>query len=190
MSEENKNCYVIYTSGLGSRAALQVQSLLDRMDYQDVMLWIPTQKSTITKYGKQITNDKALFPSYIFLFGQLDDSKLEQSLIEAKIGRFLHYPGDDQHPAIISKEDVEHLRSLEEVEVEPVPEEITAIEVGNLVEVCVGPFMGIKGIVTRIAGHMVYVETLVFGRSAPVSFNIAHLSKMSEYNSNEKESAQ
>ena len=98
--------------------------------------------------------------------------------MEAKIGRFLKRPGEDM-PAIISEEDMEHVKSLEEnSEVEPIPQEITVVEVGNLVEVCVGPFMGIKGIVTAVKGHDVFVETLVFGRSAPVRFNVAHLSKL------------
>ena len=164
MNEEiRQNCYVIYTSGLGSRAALQVQSLLDRMNYQNVMLWIPTQRSLITKYGKQINNDKPLFPSYIFLFGNLIDSQLEQALMEAKIGRFLHAPGMDQQPAVISEEDIQHLRSLEEIDVEPVPEEITAIEVGNLVEVCVGPFMGIKGIINRFKVIWLLLKQLYLG---------------------------
>lgn len=173
----DKAWYVIYTSGLGSRGVLQVQSLLDRMGY-DGLVWVPTRKTQITRYGKLQENNKPLFPSYVFLQTHIEDSLLEQALMEAKIGRFLHAPGDDQQPTKISDEVMEHVKSLEEMDLEPVPQEITVVEVGNLVEVCVGPFMGIKGIVTKVVGHDVYVETLVFGRSAPVRFNSSHLSKL------------
>jgi len=44
--------------------------------------------------------------------------------------------------------------------------------------------MGIKGIVTGVHGHEVSIETLVFGRSAPIRINSSHLSKVTE-NSNE-----
>jgi transcription antitermination factor NusG len=180
----DKNWYCIYTSGLGSRACLMVQSLLDRMEVE-AMLWVPTQRFTITKHNKQVQNDKPLFPSYIFLNANLVDSRVEQALMEAKIGRFLHAPGEDLLPTKISQEDIEHLKSLEEINVEPVEEEIVAVEVGNLVEVCVGPFMGIKGIIVSVKEHMATIETIVFGRSAPVSVNIAHLSKLTENNSND-----
>jgi len=182
-NELEKCWFVIYTSGLGSRGVLQVQSLLDRLEY-DGMVWVPVQKSIITKYGKSQNTDKPLFPSYVFLHTHIEDSKLEQALIENKIGRFLKYAGDEQHPAVISESDIEHLKSLEEVDVEPVPEEIITVELGNVVEVCVGPFMGIKGIVTGVHGHEVSIETLVFGRSAPIRINSSHLSKVTE-NSNE-----
>lgn len=175
MSE--KNWFIISTQGVGSRGASQTQSLLDRMGYEG-MLFIPTQKSTVVRYGKECPNNRPLFPSYIFIFTSLPDSKLEQALMEAKIGRFLHYAGDEQHPAKIPTEVMEYIKSLEEANVEPVPEEIIHVEIGNLVEVCVGPFMGIKGIITEVKGHDVYVETLVFGRSATVRFNVSHLSKL------------
>lgn len=184
MSE--KEWYIIYTSGLGSRGVLQIQSLLDRMGYFDSLLWVPTIKSTITKYGKQQNSDKPLFPSYVFINTTIDDSKLEQALLEAKIGRFLHTAGNEQHPAVISDDDIEHVRSLEESPIESIPEEIMVVEVGNLVEICVGPLIGIKGIVTKVVNHEVYVETLMFGRSAPVKINIAHLYKLTENGSEEK----
>jgi transcription antitermination factor NusG len=181
----DKSWYVIYTSGAGSRGVMQIQSLLDRMEYEGT-LFVPTIKSTITRYGKPQENNKPLFPSYVFIHTYIEDSRLEQALIEAKIGRFLHAPGDDTHPTKISDVTMEHIKGLEEIGVEDVPEELVAVEVGNLVEVCVGPFMGIKGIVTKVSGHDVYVETLVFGRSAPVRFNASHLSKIG--NNNETDS--
>ena len=182
---ESNNWYIISTQGInGSRSVLQIQSLLDRLDYQ-AMVWTPAVKLTITKYGKQQNTDKPLFPSYVFINTVIDDSKLEQALMEAKIGRFLKLPGEIL-PTKISELDIENIKQLEETSTEPVPEEIIAINVGNLVEVCVGPFRGIKGIVSKIIGHTVYVETLVFGRSAPVNFNITHLSKLTENNPNEE----
>jgi transcription antitermination factor NusG len=183
MSE--KAWYIVSTQGIGARGALQIQSLLDRLEY-DGLLWSPTLKVPILKYGKTQNNDKTLFPSYVFINTVIDDSKLEQALIEAKIGRFLKLPGETL-PTKISEEDIDHIKKLEESDVEPMPEEIISIDIGNLVEICVGPFIGFKGIVTKISGHSASIDTLVFGRSTPVSVNIAHLSKLMETNPNEKE---
>lgn len=186
MSE--KAWYIISTQGIGSRGILQIQSLLDRLEYEG-LTWTPMVKTPILQRGKEQNLDRSLFPSYVFINTVIEDSKLEQALIEAKIGRFLKLPGETL-PTKISTEDIDHIKQLEESNAEPVPEEIIAIDIGNLVEVCVGPMMGIKGIVSRISGHTVSVETLMFGRSAPVSFNIAHLSKLTENNPNEKENTE
>lgn len=181
----DKAWYVVSTQGIGSRGALQIQSLLDRLEYEG-LIWTPTVKVPVTKYGKVQNNDKTLFPSYVFLNAIIEDSRLEQALIEAKIGRFLKLPGEVL-PTKISFEDIEYIKKLEESNVEPVPEEIITIEEGNLVEVCVGPFIGFKGIVMKVSGHSASIDTLIFGRSTPVSVNIAHLSKLTEKNPNEKE---
>jgi transcription antitermination factor NusG len=175
----DKEWYCISMQGIGSRGILQIQSLLDRMEYNG-LLWSPTIKVSITRYGKVQNNDKSLFPSYAFLNSdKIVDSKLEQALMEAKIGRFLKLPGEVL-PSKISDADIEHIKSLEESDVEPMPEEITVVEVGNLVEICVGPFMGFRGIVTGVHGHEVSIETLVFGRGTLVRINSAHLSKLTE----------
>lgn len=184
-----KQWYVIYTSGIGNRAARQIQSLIDRLQL-DCILWVPTQKTKITRYGKEQDNNKPLFPSYVFLYARINDSQLEQALMENKLGKFLKVPGADigsNLPSPISELDIQKVKENEESGADPAPQEIVNIEVGNLVEVCVGPFMGIKGIVTQINGRDVHIETLVFGRSAPVRINSAHLSKLLENGNEEKE---
>jgi transcription antitermination factor NusG len=182
MSE--KAWYIISTQGIGSRGVFQIQAVLDILDYEG-LIWTPTVKVPVTNFGKTINTDKILFPSYVFINTVIDDSRLEQALIEAKIGRFLKLPGEIL-PTKICEEEIEHIKKLEESNVEPVPEEIISIEVGNLVEICVGPFIGFKGIVMKIAGHSASIDTLVFGRSTPVSINIAHLSKLTESNPDEE----
>jgi transcription antitermination factor NusG len=184
MKAQGRQWYIISMQGIGSRGILQIQSLLDRLGYPG-LLWSPSSRSTIIKYGKVVQNDKPLFSSYAFINTEITDSKLEQALMEAKLGHFLKLPGEVM-PTPISLEEIEHIKQLEEINAEPIPQEIVAVEVGNLVEVCVGPFMGIKGIINEIRGHTAVIETIVFGRSAPVSVNIAHLSKLTEGNPNEK----
>jgi len=186
MSE--KNWYVISTQGIGGKGALLIQSLLDRLEYPG-LIWTPSLKSKVVKHGKEVYDNKSLFSGYVFINTEkINDSKLEQALMEAKLGHFLKLPHDETHdlPTPISQEDIEHIKSLEEADVEPIEEEIIDVQVGNLVEVCVGPFMGIKGIIEEIKGRTAVIETIVFGRSAPVSVNIAHLSKLTENIKDEK----
>jgi|ERR1035437_1041905 transcription antitermination factor NusG len=186
MSE--KSWYIISTQGIGSRGVLKVQALLDVLEYEG-MVWTPIVKGPVTTTTKKAKNtDKTLFPSYVFLEAVIDDSKLEQALVEAKIGKFLKLPGEIL-PTKISMEDIDHIKKLEESNVEPVPEEIIDINLGNLVEICVGPLIGFKGIVVKISGHSATIDTLIFGRSTPVCVNIAHLSKLTENNPDEEKKA-
>lgn len=182
MSNE-KAWHIISTQGIGSKGVFQIQAVLDILDYEGT-IWTPMVKVEATTLGRIKSTDKTLFPSYVFLNAVIDDSKLEQALIEAKIGRFLKLPGETL-PTKISDLDIEHIKDLEEANAEPVPEEIIAIDVGNLVEICVGPLVGFKGIVVKVSGHSASIDTLIFGRSTPVSVNIAHLSKLTESNPNE-----
>lgn len=194
MNEENDNFlifdyekpqyYIISTQGLGSRAVIKIQDLLDGLRYPG-QLWVPTVKtaSTMITIKKAKNNGDILFPGYVFIetIIRQNDSTLEQALLETKLGKFLKYPGDD-HPAVIKKTDVELIKKLEDLNVEPVPEEIIDIELGNLVEICVGPLIGFKGIVVKISGHSASIDTLIFGRFTPVSVNISHLTKLSDSN--------
>jgi transcription antitermination factor NusG len=186
----NEKCwYVISIPGIGPKGALQIQSLIDRLEYPGTIIWTPSLKAKVIKHGREVFDNRSLFSGYVFVqTNPIVDSKLEQALMEAKLGHFLKLPHDEAHdlPTPISQEDIEHIKSLEEADVEPIEEEIIDVQVGNLVEVCVGPFMGIKGIINEIKNRTAVIETIVFGRSAPVSVNIAHLSKLTENVKDEK----
>lgn len=180
--------YIISTQGLGSRAVVKIQDLLTSIGYSG-KVWVPAIKAlpTTTSIKKAKANGTTIFPGYVFLETTIDEetgNKLEQALIEAKLGKFLKLPHDEEHdlPTVISKEEIEYIETLQESNVEPVPEEIVDIELGNLVEICVGPLIGFKGIVVKISGHSASIDTLIFGRSTPVSVNIAHLTKLSDSN--------
>lgn len=186
----NEKCwYIVSIPGIGPKGALQIQSLIDRLDYPGTLIWTPSVKARVVKHGKEVNDNRSLFSGYVFLQSNpIIDSKLEQALMEAKLGHFLKLPHDETHdlPTPISQEDIDHIKSLEEENVEPIEEEIIDVQVGNLVEVCVGPFMGIKGIIESLKGRTAVIETIVFGRSAPVSVNINHLSKLTENVKDEK----
>ena len=187
MSE--KCWYIISIPGIGPKGALQIQSLIDRLEYSDTVIWTPSLKSRVIKHGKEVYDNRSLFSGYVFVQSNpIVDSKLEQALMEAKLGHFLKLPHDEAHdlPTPISQEDIDHIKALEEADIEPIEEEIIDVQVGNLVEVCVGPFMGIKGIINEIKNRTAVIETIVFGRSAPVSVNINHLSKLTENVKDEK----
>lgn len=173
-----KAWYIISTQGMGPRAIIKIQAILDFLDYEGE-LWTPMVKVAGTTTGRVKDSEKLLFPGYVFIYTIIDDSKLEQALVEAKVGKFLKLAGATL-PAPIRDEEIEHIKQLEMANAEPVPEEIVDISVGNLVEICVGPLIGFKGIVMKISGHSASIDTLIFGRSTPVTVNIAHLTKLSD----------
>lgn len=176
MSE--KAWYIISTQGMGPRAIIKIQAILDTLDYEGE-LWTPMVKVAGTITGRIKDSEKLLFPGYVFINTIVDDSKLEQALVEGKVGKFLKQAGATL-PAVIKEEEIEHIKQLEMANAEPVPEEIIDIAVSNLVEICVGPLIGFKGIVMKISGHSASIDTLIFGRSTPVTVNISHLTKISD----------
>lgn len=180
--------YIISTQGLGSRAAIKIQDLLDGLGYPG-QVHVPAIKAvpTTESIKKAKTNGTVIFPGYVFVETTINSetgNKLEQALIEAKLGKFLKLPHDEAHdlPTPVTKAQWEHIESLEVSDTEPVPQEIIDIELGNLVEICVGPLIGFKGIVVKLSGHSASIDTLIFGRSTPVSVNISHLTKLSDSN--------
>ncbi len=174
----DKSWYIISTQGMGPRAIIKIQAILDVLDYEGE-LWTPMVKVAGTITGRIKDSEKLLFPGYVFIYTIVDDSKLEQALVEAKVGKFLKKAGAT-FPAVIKEEEIEHIKQLETANAEPVPEEIIDIAVSNLVEICVGPLIGFKGIVMKISGHSASIDTLIFGRSTPVTVNISHLTKISD----------
>jgi transcription antitermination factor NusG len=177
----NKEWYIISTQGMGPRAILKIQSILDTLDYEGE-LWTPMVRVAGTTTGRIKDSEKLLFQGYVFLHTIINDSKLEQALMEAKIGKFLKLPHDDDHdlPTPIKQEEIDHIKELEMANAAPTPEEIIDIIVGNLVEICVGPLIGFKGIVMKISGHSASIDTLIFGRSTPVTVNLSHLTKLAD----------
>jgi transcription antitermination factor NusG len=179
IDDDGQSYYIISTQGLGTRGSNKVQDVLNAIEHPGT-LKVPVVKSTLTTEDKKIKQvDKILFPGYVFLKTTINDSKLEQALIESKVGHFLKRPGDTM-PAKILLSEIAHINQLEESNVEPVPEELIDIVVGNLVEICVGPLIGFKGIVMKISGRSASIDTLIFGRSTPVAVNITHLTKLSD----------
>lgn len=174
----DKAWYIISTQGMGPRAIIKIQSILDVLEYEGE-LWTPMVRVAATTTGRIKDSEKLLFPGYVFIFTVVDDSKLEQALMEGKVGKFLKKAGAT-FPAVIKEEEIEHIKQLEMANAAPVPEEIFDIAVGNLVEICVGPLIGFKGIVMKISGHSASIDTLIFGRSTPVTVNISHLTKISD----------
>lgn len=174
----DKAWHIISTQGMGPRAILKIQAILDVLDYEGE-LWTPMVKVAATVAGRIKDSEKLLFPGYVFIYTKVDDSKLEQALVEGKVGKFLKKAGAT-FPAVIKEEEIEHIKQLETANAAPVPEEIIDIVIGNLVEICVGPLIGFKGIVIKISGHSASIDTLVFGRSTPVTVNISHLTKISD----------
>jgi transcriptional antiterminator NusG len=176
-----KAWYIISTQGMGPRAIIKIQGILDVLDYEGE-LWTPMVRVAGTITGRIKDSEKLLFPGYVFLQAVIDDSKLEQALMEAKVGKFLKLPHNDEHdlPTPIKQEEIDHIKELEMANAAPTPEEIIDIVVGNLVEICVGPLIGFKGIVMKISGHSASIDTLIFGRSTPVTVNLSHLTKISD----------
>jgi len=177
----DKAWYIISTQGIGPRAIVKIQAILDVLDYEGE-LYLPMVRVAGTTINKIKDSEKILFPGYVFIFTRIENSRLEQALMEAKVGKFLKLPHNEENdfPTPIPQSEIDHIKELEMANAAPVPEEIIDIAVGNLVEICVGPLIGFKGIVMKISGHSASIDTLIFGRSTPVTVNISHLTKLSD----------
>lgn len=173
--------YIIYTPLLHGLSSLTlIQECFDKRKTK-CRLWIPMQRVKKTRYNDEVEVQVPMFPNYVLVettFPQGMEQEMELMLRELKAGYFLKKVGSDL-PAEISEEEIKIIEELEKKEVKETQKEetYTPVEIGTYVEVAASPLMGLKGIVVESTKDTVTIETLVFGRTAPVEVPISVLSR-------------
>ena len=185
--------YVIYVPLLHGKVAKQYIEEAFNLRNMRANIWVPFQNIKRKRYNKEIEDTIPLFPNYVFVeteFPKGMEQEMEQQLLELKAGYFLKYPGDVL-PAIISEEEIQRIKDIQDKEVEEMQaeaeENYTPIELGSYVEVATGSLMGVvKGIVVASKKYTIEIETFFFGRSTSVEVPISALVHSTPKNATQK----
>lgn len=137
--------------------------------------WLPGYLSPRKVRNITVLRKQFLFYDYA-LVALHDPLAFEEFLTERKIPAYFLYKTGTKIPVALSEEDVQRIKQLEsfkQLEVENF--EAPGLNIGTLIEVCNGPFIGCKGTVIEIQrGHAV-LEMNVFGRPTRVNVGLEFL---------------
>lgn len=137
MGTPNSNWYVVYTYPKKER---KVYTDLIR---QKVTTYLPLHK-VIHRWSDRLKElTVPLFPNYIFV--QIRDSERVNVLRVAGVARFVAF---DSRPTVVSDEEIDMIRRLENTPVEVEPHLIN----GDRVQIMQGPFAGLEGVLFKKQG--------------------------------------
>ena len=131
------NWYVVYTY------PKKEQKIYTDLIRQKVTTYLPLHK-VVRRWSDRLKElTVPLFPNYIFV--QICDNQRVNVLRVAGVSRFIAFDG---RPTIISDEEIEMIRRLENAPVEVEPHLIN----GDRVQIMQGPFAGLEGVLFKKQG--------------------------------------
>lgn len=137
--------------------------------------WMPGFMIPRKLRNSTILRKQFLFYDYTFV-AIYDPLAFEEFLLERKIPAYFLYVPGTKVPTALSEEEIQRIKQLEsfkQLEVENFAQ--PGLDVGTLIEVCNGPFIGCKGTVVELrSGHAV-LEMNVFGRPTRVNVGLEFL---------------
>lgn len=171
--------YVLYVrSNCEAKTASLIKENLQKHNKLHLLkdLKIPSQKVSMLKKGKKVDVDKKMFPGYVMLHIEEDDSfELMRNVIinTEHVKKFL---GAQNKPVPISQEEARTLlKHIEEGK--SAQEDKVMFSVGDRVEIRDGGFNGLPGEVEEIdrKSGIVKISVTIFGRSTTVELPFNHI---------------
>lgn len=153
-------------SGQEDRVAQLIQKKLELTEYKDkVTIVVPTKKTSKPSKEGKIIVEKKLYPGYIAIEMELDESLTK---IISRIPGILSFGGKGKVPQKITEEEVHRMFGFIKPEVGKASE-IPFIQ-GESVKVVDGPFADFTGVVEDINSEKEKLKLMItiFGRQTPV----------------------
>ena len=153
---------------------------------------IPMEKITETKNGKKKTINKKVFPGYVLIEMALYDENAEthggKRAVVDRTWQFLREtPGVIgswlmQLPNALSQAEVDAILSNKTSQAAPRSVQKIDVEIGELVKIKEGPFMGLTGQISMVDPDRgkLKVDVKVFSRVVPVDVEYWQIEKVSE----------
>lgn len=153
---------------------------------------IPMEKITETKNGKKRTINKKVFPGYVLIEMALYDENAvvnggKRVVVERTWQFMRETPGVIgswlmQMPNPLSQADVDAILSNKTAQTEQRPVQKIDVEIGELVKIKEGPFMGLTGQISMVDPDRgkLKVDVKVFSRVVPVDVECWQIEKVSK----------
>ncbi len=168
--------YIIYIGD--SRRIPSVNSIFSASKIP-FTIWIPVQNALQQFRGKSIVKAKPIFPGYIFIKFVYETAGMDDKL-QALGGYFLRGPGSAK-PTPIPDEYIKEVKEMESAKsVKDLFENTFDFNIGDMVEVTNGPFLGGQGPIKEIKRTKIRVELDIMKRPVEVELNPRQVSKVSK----------
>ena len=136
------NWYVVQSfSGKEEDAKKRIETVLP----EQISVFLPKRILKIRRAGKNITEERSLYPGYFFVQGDLDSETAKNIKLQKNVVRIL---GNGYEPQPLSKDDVNFLLNLTKGE-EKVGISKAIVE-DKKVKIIDGPLKGIEGCIKKV----------------------------------------
>ncbi len=174
--------YVIHSySGYENKVRSNLDSRMHSMQVEDKIYEVVILMEDVTeiKNGKRVVSQKKVFPGYILVRAELDDTTWDVIRHTPGVTGFV---GMGSKPTPLSRKEVESMLNFSEADVEMPRKSRPQLEyqIGDPVSVKEGAFEGLTGIISEINEDHLKLKVLVniFGRETPVELEFAQVAKV------------
>lgn len=161
--------YIVQTqSGFESKVSDAILSKIDSEAFSSLISdsFVPKAEVVQIRRGKKVTTSKSIFPGYVLVKLQLNDSLLHFIKSIPKVSGFL---GGELNPSVISDLEVQKIyKNVSDIQMNAsVSHSYVA---GDTVKIIDGPFESFVGVIDSIDDEKSQIKVLVsiFGRETPV----------------------
>lgn len=169
--------YIVHTySGHENKVIEALKQRVESLNLKDRIfeVIVPTRETIVVRAGKKENIKEKIFPGYILVRMELDDSSWLAVRTTPGVTAFV---GMGNKPTPISDEEVETILKFMKMEA---PKYKTTFSVGEAVKIIDGPFAEFLGSIDSIDEEKGKLKVLVsiFGRETPVELDFLQVSKL------------
>lgn len=178
---ENPNLkwYILGTASNSEWKAIQnlnEQLKLSGMDKKVKKIICPTIKELSINKGKKTTKYTKVFPSYLFIFAEMDLDLCSLILRTNKIAKFISSKGSEGIPSSVSDKEIEKIFNSilkSDFNLSPYKE-------GDEVRIETGSFFGFNGHIKRIdtANKQLIVSVFILGKNTDIPLSFGNVTKI------------
>ncbi len=177
---ERRKWYVIHTySGYENKVKANLERRIHSMNMTDKIfrVLVPMEDEVEFKDGKRKITPKKVFPGYVLVEMDMDDSSWFVVRNTSGVTGFVGSPGSGEKPVPLQEKEVKTI--LKQMGIETPKLKIDFAK-GDRVKVTSGPFFDFTGVVDEIQPEKEKVRALIsiFGRETPVELEFYQIEKV------------
>ena len=178
--DSRKKWYVVHTySGYENKVKANLERRIHSMNMQDKIfrVLVPMEDEVEFKDGKRKITPKKVFPGYVLVEMDMDDSSWYVVRNTSGVTGFVGSPGSGEKPIPLQEKEVKTI--LKQMGIET-PKLKIDFKKGDRVKVTSGPFFDFTGLIDEIAPEKEKVRALIsiFGRETPVELEFYQIEKV------------
>jgi len=178
--DSRKKWFVVHTySGYENKVKANLERRIHSMNMQDKIfrVLVPMEDEVEFKDGKRKITPKKVFPGYVLVEMDMDDSSWYVVRNTSGVTGFVGSPGSGEKPIPLQDKEVKTI--LKQMGIET-PKLKIDFKKGDRVKVTSGPFFDFTGLIDEIAPEKEKVRALIsiFGRETPVELEFYQIEKV------------